>query len=132
MEQSREYMLDIIQKEINPNNEFTILNTIIIEKSTWRKHIIRWFNIEWIITLNLHTMRNMHLLWEEYYIPVMIWDVFEYIREKYKWNEHKRDIIRWECFELFHYYSKYNKSVDLQSDECIRYIYSLLPPEVRK
>ena len=56
--------------------------------------------------------------------PVMIWDVIYYIRKKY-WNNHS-----W-----FHSYrsklidlrSEERESIEWQYDECIDYVYSLIP-----
>lgn len=101
---SREYMLDIIQKEIG-------------------SYIQHWWAIEW--------------WWWKVYNPVMIWDVLDrininiqksFIEENpviYDWlDDYRQDILyKW---------TRARDPIDSQSDECVCYIYSLLPPEVRK
>ena len=93
---TREYMLDIIQKEIG-------------------SYIQHWWAIEW--------------WWWKVYDPVMIWDVIDridktwnYLDESYNYTENT--ILRKR--------KEKRKPLSEQSDDCIRYIYSLLPSEVRK
>lgn len=96
MEQSREYMLDIIQKEIG-------------------SYIEHWWAIEW--------------WWWKVYNPVMIWDVIDRIEKNGNYlDSHYNDTIE----NIIFYLKDKRKPLSEQSDVCIRYIYSLLPPEVRK
>lgn len=96
MEQTREYMLDIIQKEIG-------------------SYIQHWWAIEW--------------WWWKVYDPVMIWDVIDRIDKTWNYlDEYYNDALD----EIIRKRKQKRKPLSDQSDECIRYIYSLLPPEVRK
>lgn len=119
----REYMLEIIQKEINPNEVNTTVNTIVVEKSNWKTHLVRWFNTEWIRTIVLTSMREMFMWFDEYYIKVYIWDMLDYLQSNNMLSA---------CIDILWIRNNKRKPIQDQSDECIRYIYSLLPPEVRK
>lgn len=84
-------------------------------KNNIGSYIQHWWAIEW--------------WWWKVYDPVMIWDVIDridktwnYLDESY--NDTDNTILRKR--------KEKRKPLDDQSDDCIRYIYSLLPPEVRK
>ena len=95
----REYMLDIIQKEI---------------WSEYSDIFVDWTQERW-------------------YYPVMIWDVLD---RAYNWLN--TQFARTELYKRLIYKSvdtcwkNMRRPIQYQSDECIRYIYSLLPSEVRK
>lgn len=119
----REYMLEVIQKEINPNEVNTTVNNIVVEKSNWKTHLVRWFNTEWIRTIVLTSMREMFMWFDEYYIKVYIWDMLDYLQSNNMLSA---------CIDILWIRNNKRNPIDSQSDDCIRYIYSLLPSEVRK
>ena len=62
--------------------------------------------------------------------PVMFWDVFEFLEKlaedyDYEWRQQEFDNLN-----LFR--EKKRKPIDEQSDECIRYVYSLLWTKIEK
>ena len=60
---------------------------------------------------------------------IMIWDVIAYIEETWLYlDEYYNDALD----EIIRKRKQKRKPLSDQSDECIRYIYSLLPSEVRK
>ena len=90
-------------------NDWNIHNTIVIEDGVNS----RCYSIEEII-------------WH----PVRLWDVFEFLVElaedyDYEWRQQEFDNLN-----LFR--EKKRKPIDEQSDECIRYVYSLLWTKIEK
>lgn len=56
--------------------------------------------------------------------PVMIWDVLYYIRKKY-WNNHSW--FHTDRSKLIDLRSKEREPIEWQYDECIDFVYSLIP-----
>lgn len=54
---------------------------------------------------------------------IMIWDTLDYLQSNNMLSA---------CIDILWIRNNKRKPIQEQSDECIRYIYSLLPPEVRK
>ncbi len=132
----REFMIDYICSVINPNKIITTVNTVIIEKSNNKKHLIRWFNQDGIRTVILTSMREMFLTRDQYNIPLYIWDIIDHIEEKWNSECSKYD---WEwacdCYQdmvlnrikiLLNLWVKKRKTIDEQNIDCIKYIYNIL------
>jgi len=137
MEQTREYMLDIIQKEIMWIKKYLMCFDCMAKE--WRVYPwkTKWY--WWICIQCKLEWEDIWLNWttETYKWDCTIWDVLDwvnknieksFIEEKpviYDWLDDYRQDILYKWHEA-------RKPIQDQSDECIRYIYSLLPPEVRK
>ena len=132
---SREYMLEIIQKEIS--DKTLGFGCYVLWWPYWSNYIIlderhdRYKCVE--VTMSW-SLRSWDLLKEPtdyldkiYWIiwhPVMIWNCDRLIE---KWPNYFDDWMT-----ILDLWIEKEKPIQYQSDECIRYIYSLLPPEVRK
>lgn len=53
--------------------------------------------------------------------PVMIWDVLDYIEDKWEYN--------WEMWDILALWILKRKPIEEQSEECIDYVFNLLPKE---
>lgn len=58
---------------------------------------------------------------ESIWHPVMIWDVLDYIEEKWEYN--------WEVWDILALWIFKRKPIEEQSEECIDYVFNLLPKE---
>lgn len=155
---SREYMLDIIQKEISDKTlsfgcriVYEQEKRIVMYESWWY-----WYHLcqLWEDTIKTNIMLDnsgcngdlvkFNIIWH----PVMIWDVLDKIQKREKCWCLNNIIVCWDkkykvtyCKDcdinnivniIYKLRQFKRKPLDDQSDDCIRYIYSLLPSEVRK
>lgn len=77
-----------------------------------------WLRVRWLE--DLEPIDITEIIWH----PVMIWDVMYYIRKKY-WNNHSW--FHTDRSKLIDLRSKEREPIEWQYDECIDYVYSLIP-----
>lgn len=130
---NREGKISAIYKEM-ANKELTFWCQLLIENK-WN-YITRviWIKEDWLLECDNwwsyhqepmtpnETWRMQYK--ENIWHPIMIWDVMYYIRKKY-WNNHSwfhadRD-------KLIDLRSKEREPIEWQYDECVNFVYSLIP-----
>lgn len=88
-------------------------------------------NLQWNCNICRKKFRPWHTCTVTFFSKVHIWDVLDWYNKVFGVDLFF-DTIPDEIIILFWYRKEKRKPIEEQSDECIDYLYSLLPTEVRK
>lgn len=127
---TREKKLEAIYKEMankeptfgckakHTTKRWLIYNVILVwQMIYWEKYFVRsdslWYDVEWVYEKDW----TFETIWH----PVMLGAIFEWY-SKNRWFINSQFIL-----SLIEIWTWYDKLIDDQTDECIDYVYSLIP-----